>query len=189
MALAEAGRTFGQERPYYSVAQAAELLNVSRVSIWRWISSGKLSAARLGHRTVRISHEDLEDFMGRVLPGTAAVPRDGAPPAIRGFAPRESGHLVQFYDSDDFLLNSVADFFGRAIEAEDAALVVATSTHRAGLARRLATRGLDLVAIRASGQYTELDAADTLARFMVGDLPDAARFMETIGGLMRIRKR
>ena len=47
------------ERSYYSISQAAALLGVSRVSIWRWIRAGQLPVIRLGHRTVRIAHADL----------------------------------------------------------------------------------------------------------------------------------
>src|SRR5437762_873195 len=49
----------GTSRSYYSIAEVAALLGVSRVSVWRWISSGRLPVARLGHRTVRVKREDL----------------------------------------------------------------------------------------------------------------------------------
>src|SRR5712692_10824187 len=45
---------------YYSVSQAAALLGVSRMSIWRWVRSGRLPVARFGHRTARIRREDLD---------------------------------------------------------------------------------------------------------------------------------
>ena len=37
---------------YLNISDAASLLGVSRVSIWRWIRAGLLPARRLGHRTV-----------------------------------------------------------------------------------------------------------------------------------------
>ncbi len=49
---------------YYNIVQAAELLGVSRVSVWRWIRAGRLPAARLGNRTTRIERADLD----RLLP-------------------------------------------------------------------------------------------------------------------------
>src|SRR3982750_2610480 len=60
------------ERSYYSISQAAALLGVSRVSIWRWIRAGQLPVIRLGHRTVRIAHADLDQLLvrkGRAGPG------------------------------------------------------------------------------------------------------------------------
>src|ERR1700730_6490105 len=50
-------------RSYYSIAEVAALLGVSRVSVWRWISSGRLPLSRLGHRTVRIKREDLSQII------------------------------------------------------------------------------------------------------------------------------
>jgi excisionase family DNA binding protein len=47
----------------YSVNEAAKLLGVNRVTISRLISKGELPASRLGHRTVRIKHEDLIAFL------------------------------------------------------------------------------------------------------------------------------
>src|SRR5947209_3458825 len=60
------------ERRYYSISQAAALLGVSRVSIWRWVRDGRLPVARLGHRTARIKQEDLDALL---LRGGANGPR------------------------------------------------------------------------------------------------------------------
>jgi excisionase family DNA binding protein len=62
----------------YSVSQAAVLLGVSRMTLSRWIRAGRLPAARLGHRTVRISREDLVAFL--------AAHRQGAAPVLPGNA-------------------------------------------------------------------------------------------------------
>ena len=51
------------ERGYYNVSEAARVLGVSRMTISRWIRSGRLPAARLGHRTVRIRHDDLDQLL------------------------------------------------------------------------------------------------------------------------------
>lgn len=47
-------------RAYYSVADAARVLGVSSSSIWRWIESGRLPAARVGPKSIRISREALQ---------------------------------------------------------------------------------------------------------------------------------
>src|SRR5688572_16617353 len=59
------------EPSYYNISQAAALLGVSRMSIWRWIRAGRLPVARLGHRTARIRHEDLEQLLATRGPATA----------------------------------------------------------------------------------------------------------------------
>lgn len=46
-------------RDYYTVAEAAEQLNVSHSTVWRWIRAGKLPAYRVGSRNIRIKRGEL----------------------------------------------------------------------------------------------------------------------------------
>jgi excisionase family DNA binding protein len=48
------------DEEYVTVAQAAELLKVSRSTLWRWIDQGHLPAYRFGLRRVLIRRTDLE---------------------------------------------------------------------------------------------------------------------------------
>lgn len=59
-----------EPRKYYTVSQAAEELDVSRSTIWRWIGEGRVNVYRPGPRTVRIRAEDLEALVtgGRSSP-------------------------------------------------------------------------------------------------------------------------
>jgi signal transduction histidine kinase len=95
-----------------------------------------------------------------------------------------SAHVVQFYGEDGFLLDELSRFIGTALGAGEAAVVIATKEHRDGLARRLKVWGLDTGKAVTQGRYVPLDAADTLAKFMVGDWPDADRFAEVVGTVM-----
>lgn len=97
----------------------------------------------------------------------------------------KSEHFVQFYDEDEFLVESVSAFIGFALGAGDGALVIATEAHRKALAARLIEKGLDLGALTQHGQYVALDAADTLAKFMINGRPDAVLFEEVVGGVVR----
>ena len=54
-----------------------------------------------------------------------------------------SGHVVQFYGEDEFLLDELSRFIGTALGAGEAAVVIATKDHRDGLARSLQAWGLD----------------------------------------------
>jgi signal transduction histidine kinase len=92
-------------------------------------------------------------------------------------------HVVRLYETDAFLLDSVATFCGDAILAGGVAIFVATAEHREGIADRLRARGLFDDACPHES-YIELDAAETLSRFMVNGEVDAARFMEVIGGIV-----
>jgi len=96
----------------------------------------------------------------------------------------DTDHFVQFYEADGFLLNSLSGFIGKAIKSGDGAIVVATEAHRDGLDELLQASGLDVVGARTRGSYVSLDAAETLAKFMVSGAPDRARFNEVIGGVI-----
>lgn len=95
-----------------------------------------------------------------------------------------SGHVVQFYTEDGFLLDSLSRFVGTALGAGDAAIVVCTKAHRTQLAQRLQARGLDPLAAARIGRYMALDAAETLPKFMRVGHPDADAFRELAGDLI-----
>jgi PAS domain S-box-containing protein len=93
----------------------------------------------------------------------------------------ESEHVVQFYETDTFLLHALTDFIGTGLASDDACIVVATPAHRIELEERLQAAGLDVASARASGQYVTVDAAETLAMFMVDESPDPDCFATVIG--------
>jgi signal transduction histidine kinase len=96
----------------------------------------------------------------------------------------ESGHFVQFYEADEFLINSLSEYIGSGLNAGEACIVVATKAHREGLDEQLLARGLDVAATRATGQYVSLDAAEMLSRFMLDGAIDGERCFKLIGGLI-----
>lgn len=108
-----------------------------------------------------------------------------APAAPWGEHSRDShGHVVQFYSEDKSLIETLGRFIGSALEAGDAAIVVATKTHRDGLAQQLESRGLNVASAIEEGRYVPLDAAETMAAIMVDGWPDESRFANHIGGVL-----
>jgi signal transduction histidine kinase len=93
-------------------------------------------------------------------------------------------HAVQFYGEDTYLLDELSRFIGAALVAGEAAVVIATKAHRDGLSQRLKSRGFDPAKSAKLGRYIALDAAETLARFMVNGLPDVALLTEILGGVL-----
>lgn len=94
-----------------------------------------------------------------------------------------SGHIVQFYDSDEYLLNTLTGFVRAGLAAHDGCIVIATKAHRAALERRLAGEEPVRFAIaHAEDAYLALDARETLAQFMVNGTLVPQRFREVIGG-------
>lgn len=89
--------------------------------------------------------------------------------------PAHGDHIVQVYQDEAFLAETVAHYIGSGLHGGDAALVIATPAHRELFLRRL----------KASGPALKvLDAEQTLARFMSGGMPQWQAFHETVGGLI-----
>src|SRR4051812_30216807 len=61
-----------------------------------------------------------------------------------GVWPTWGNHAVQFYESDDFLCEVVADFIAEGIRAHDPVIVIATRAHHEGIWWRLEARDVDL---------------------------------------------
>jgi PAS domain S-box-containing protein len=94
---------------------------------------------------------------------------------------RKNEHFIQFYETDDFLLDSSSEFIGAGLDEGHVCIIIATQAHRRYLEERLSAKGLNLPAMRKQGKYIALDAAETLAKFMVDGLPQPERFTEVIG--------
>jgi signal transduction histidine kinase len=108
----------------------------------------------------------------------APRPRDNASPA----APHD--HTVQFYDSDEFLAERVADFVRDGLRNAETVILVATPEHRDLFCARLAAEGIDVAQERSLGHFTLLDASETLGTFMVGGMPDWELFNERMGSVI-----
>lgn len=106
------------------------------------------------------------------------------PPTFAWRKMGESEHVVQFYEHDAFLLDTLSGFIGAGLRAGEGCLVVATKPHRESLEDRLTAYGLDLTLARTQHQYLALDAAETLAAFMVDGTPDQQRFTAVVGSLV-----
>jgi signal transduction histidine kinase len=105
-------------------------------------------------------------------------------PPVSQIPDDHTGHSVQFYADDSFLLDGLSRFIGTALGAGDAAIVVATRVHREALERRLQARGLSTAKSIRQGRYFVLDAAETLQKFMVEGFPDGARFREVLSSVV-----
>ena len=93
-------------------------------------------------------------------------------------------HEVGFYSDDRLFLDGITHFIGTALQAGNAAIVVATESHQDGLLARLQAYGLDVGAAIEQGRYIGLDATDALSTFMTNGMPDPARFLKFFGNLI-----
>jgi hypothetical protein len=91
-------------------------------------------------------------------------------------------HSVHFYDRPSSLIDRVCEFVREGFRADDAAIIICTPEHLLSIDACLSARGFDVDALRNSGQYVALDAAQTLDQFIVNSRPDRQRFSDVVGG-------
>lgn len=91
-------------------------------------------------------------------------------------------HSVHFYDRPSSLIDRVCAFVRDGFRDGDASLIICTPEHVQSIDACLAARGFDVSALRQSGQYVAIDAAQTLEAFIVNGRPDRERFSGVVGG-------
>ena len=52
-----------KSQTYYTTEEVADLLKVNKESVRRWVRSGKLKAVKLSGKFIRISQDDLNQFV------------------------------------------------------------------------------------------------------------------------------
>lgn len=92
-------------------------------------------------------------------------------------------HFVQLYGDDDQLLTeNVSRYLEEGLRRFDGLIVIATPEHTEAIARHLAAEAPgESRTAEWEGRLVFRDARATLARFMVGDLPDEADFESVVG--------
>jgi len=99
--------------------------------------------------------------------------------------PLARDHVVQLYRDERFLVESVALFTGIALGKGEAVVLVATPAHARASEERLGASGFCVEDVKHWGQLTLRDAAETLAGFMVHDMPDPVLFKTIIGSVIQ----
>jgi hypothetical protein len=94
-------------------------------------------------------------------------------------------HVVQFYERDEQLVETVGAYLGDGLRLGEVALVVATRAHTGAFETALTADDISVAAARRDGSLITLDAGEMLSRFMLGHGPDARAFDDVIGGVVR----
>ena len=127
-----------------------------------------------------------QDFAGasvtRALEGVR--PNRVSAPASRQNMKTAHRHEVGFYSTDRSLLDDLTQFIGAALKAGNAAIVVATESHRDSLLSRLQAHGVDIPTAIEQGRYIALDAAHTLSLVIFDGMPDPVRFFKLLRALI-----
>jgi hypothetical protein len=94
-------------------------------------------------------------------------------------------HVVQFYESDEELIERTGRHLAGAIRSGAVAIVIASPAHARGFETWISVAGIDLAAAVAETRYVALDARTTLQRFRVNGKPDARLFERVVGDVVR----
>ena len=107
------------------------------------------------------------------------------PPAVDPWAELgDREHLVQFYEDSQTLVETLEGFIGGALRADSAGVVIATREHLDALDRQLAASGIDVAAVKQSGQYVTLEAGTLLQQILANGWPQPDLFRIKVGGLI-----
>lgn len=90
-------------------------------------------------------------------------------------------HAVQFYGTEESLFQTVSAFLSEGLVARQAAIIIATPSHRAGILAALAERMIDVERARHSGDLVVIDAQELMGTFMLGNTPDPELFAYNVG--------
>src|SRR5665213_361065 len=98
-------------------------------------------------------------------------------------------HAVAFYDNEAALCRIVAGFLREGLALGQPGLVIGTSEHNNGILAELRAREVDVAGLQKSHDLVLVDAAETMATFMVDGTPNGHRFNETAARIFaRIRR-
>jgi hypothetical protein len=97
-------------------------------------------------------------------------------------------HLVQIYETDDILLDTLEGFISSGFDSGDSVIIIATAIHLQSLNKRLRTKGYDIEKLVASRHFMPLDAEQSLKAFMVNGWPDDGLFFDFVKAVLTLAK-
>ena len=95
-----------------------------------------------------------------------------------------TGHDVHFYESDELLASVVGQFLAEGVRAGQPIVMIATPTHLEQIVARMRVLGADPDELVRGRDVVMLDARDTLAAFMEGNVPNHDLFEATAANVL-----
>jgi excisionase family DNA binding protein len=77
-----------ESKPAYSINEIAALLGLHPATVSKFVSRGELRSAKLGYKTVRVTHEALMDFLREKEEESMAELREKAAAKKKGRGPQ-----------------------------------------------------------------------------------------------------
>jgi hypothetical protein len=97
-------------------------------------------------------------------------------------------HILQIYESDEVLVNTLAGFVGNGINVGDCCIIIATADHLTQLNKKLDQYGLHVPELIRDTRYIPLDAEITLSKFLIDAWPDSQLFNLTASEVLNKAK-
>ncbi len=108
---------------------------------------------------------------------------DSACSSIPGWSSQGNAtHLVQFYENDSFLIDTLSSWFDAGLRSGGACIYIGTPSHRRSLEERLKAKCIALDSMRNTGRFVCLDAASMLSRLLVNGWPEQTHFNHEVEG-------
>lgn len=98
-------------------------------------------------------------------------------------------HSVQFYDTNQALIDRLCGVVSSALLIGNSVLVVATADHRELLTKALQRLEVNVREYAREERFTMCDAEEMLSKFMVKGMPDPQLFSSSVGKLLAHVKR
>jgi hypothetical protein len=119
-----------------------------------------------------------------VSPGLAQLYSKRIAPTAGWSDMGRSEHFIQFYETDDFIVNSIAEYVIHGLRSGETCIVIATGGHLIGVEKIINSYTNGLETARKEGRYIPLDTVDTLSKLMVGEMPDRELFSSVTGEMV-----
>jgi len=162
-----------------NIKQAAELLNVSEISLRRWTNEGRLACRRVGgRRERRFRRQDLLDFLENLDRRVDDAVLVGGVPVSPG------GHLCGLYDSDLGRLRLAVPFLAEGLRRSDICFLVAAPEARDAIRTALPRDVPVKQLIVTAGEKTGAAMYDYLERVLVDAVSAGARVIRLLGDMV-----
>lgn len=99
-------------------------------------------------------------------------------------SPPHASHILQIYDSDEFLSRAVAHFAAAGLKTGEAVLITGTKAHLASIERELDAAGVDVAAGARNAQLLMSDVQDSLLQVAPAGRLEPKRFVEVACGAL-----
>ena len=145
-----------------NIKEAAEILNVSEMTLRRWTNAGHLRCYRVGgRRERRFRIEDLNEYL---TSGAAPAALSTASLGFGGFSVSAGAHVVHLGVDTRDIVDVGASYLSEGLSGNESALLVAPEDTTEKLIHAIEDRGLNIRSLRQKGMLFFSGGMDSPAR-------------------------